>query len=415
MDQVNLANHRLNCYEIEFESMPITFKWIESKLSDPKKPPKPLKSDQDESSFLYYLLSLPQEFLTTIYMKTMGIKLIYPGSTMMNNLIMSQKMREKRNRLIKDYQGKRCKLLTNDGNTIDSMFIDQRGINVNGAKLVITCEGNMGYYECSSIWCPLTAGYSVLGWNHPGFGSSTGQPFPEAEVNAIDTVIKFALEKLCFNQESIIIYGWSIGGYTSSWAAMSYPFVRGLILDASFDHINSVLSTKIPRISRPFWLSSMKKHFNLNVSEQLDYFPGPVLVIRRTKDIITTDILSDQIMSNRANYIIINLFKRRFPMLMNDTGTALALKCWLSGDTNQQNRIMIDYNVDFVNCQSLLKMFLDKHGRRFPVLIGSELDEKTRISLILFLASKHLLDFDETHTCPLPVRYFIEPWNLFEI
>lgn len=54
------------------------------------------------------------------------------------------------------------------------------------------------------------------------------------------------------------------------------------------------------------------------------------------------------------------------------------------------DRIMIDYNVDFVNCQSLLKMFLDKHGRRFPVLIGSELDEKTRISLILFLVSRNL-------------------------
>ena len=154
-------------------------------------------------------------------------------------------------------------------------------------------------------------------------------------------MIKFALEKLSFNQESIILYGWSIGGYTSSWGSMNYPFIRGLILDASFDHINSVLSTKIPRISRPFWLTSMKKHFNLNVSEQLDYFPGPVLIIRRTKDLVTTDILSDQIMSNRANYLIINLFKRRFPILMHDTATALALKCWLSGDPNQQSECLI--------------------------------------------------------------------------
>ncbi|XP_015784873.1 protein ABHD16A-like [Tetranychus urticae] len=409
------TTNRINYYENEFESMPITFKWSEARLADPKKPPKPLISEPEETSFFHYLLQLPQEIVTSIYMKTMGIKLIYPGSTMMNNLLMSQKIRDKRLRLIKDYSGRRCKLLTNDGNLIDSMFIDQRANTAKGNALVITCEGNMGYYECSSLWCPLLAGYSVLGWNHPGFGSSTGQPFPEAEVNAIDTVMKLALDKFGFSQESIILYGWSIGGYTSSWAAMNYPHIRGLILDASFDHIYNVISSKIPRISRTYWQTSMRKHFNLNVSDHLTRYPGPVLVIRRTKDIVTTDILSDQIMSNRANYIIINLFNQRFPSLMADTSVCLALKCWLSGDSNHQDRMMIDHKVDSVACESILRNYLNQNGRRFPVFIGNGLDEQTKICLIIFLVSKHLLDFDESHSCPLPVRYLIEPWDLFKI
>lgn len=45
--------------------------------------------------------------------------------------------------------------------------------NANGDILVITCEGNCGFYETGIISTPLNKGYSVLGWNHPGFGSST--------------------------------------------------------------------------------------------------------------------------------------------------------------------------------------------------------------------------------------------------
>lgn len=38
---------------------------------------------------------------------------------------------------------------------------------------VICCEGNSGFYEYGITLTPIEAGYSVLGWNHPGFGSST--------------------------------------------------------------------------------------------------------------------------------------------------------------------------------------------------------------------------------------------------
>lgn len=100
-------------------------------------------------------------------------------------------------------------------------------------------------------------GYSVLGWNHPGFGGSTvksvvllqylhfgkqgfgrgngkkvgitkgpfvsaclqGVPFPQNEANAMDVVIQFAVHKLGFQLPDIVIYAWSIGGFTGSAAA----------------------------------------------------------------------------------------------------------------------------------------------------------------------------------------------------
>ena len=38
---------------------------------------------------------------------------------------------------------------------------------------VICCEGNSGFYEVGCMVTPMEAGYSVLGWNHPGFAGST--------------------------------------------------------------------------------------------------------------------------------------------------------------------------------------------------------------------------------------------------
>lgn len=38
---------------------------------------------------------------------------------------------------------------------------------------VICCEGNAGFYEYGITGTPIEAGYSVLGWNHPGFAHST--------------------------------------------------------------------------------------------------------------------------------------------------------------------------------------------------------------------------------------------------
>ena len=51
----------------------------------------------------------------------------------------------------------------------------------------------------------------MLGWNHPGFAGSSGLPYPSAEHNAIDVVIKYAMDRLGFPIENIVIFSWSIG------------------------------------------------------------------------------------------------------------------------------------------------------------------------------------------------------------
>lgn len=81
----------------------------------------------------------------------------------------------------------------------------------------------------------------------------------------MDVVIQFAVHKLGFQLSDIVIFAWSIGGFTgttsatqtfhslhwnsvlwfgsndlpfsATWAAMSYPEVQALVLDASFDDL----------------------------------------------------------------------------------------------------------------------------------------------------------------------------------
>lgn len=88
-------------------------------------------------------------------------------------MILAQGLVQGRTKLQEVNNGERFKLQSRDDNEIDCMFVDKRNRTSNGRTLVIACEGNAGFYEMGIMCTPIEAGYSVLGWNHPGFGGST--------------------------------------------------------------------------------------------------------------------------------------------------------------------------------------------------------------------------------------------------
>ena len=51
---------------------------------------------------------------------------------------------------------------------------------------------------------------------------SQGVPFPQNEANAMDVVVQFAMHKLGFQVGDIIVYAWSIGGFTGTDAGPCY-------------------------------------------------------------------------------------------------------------------------------------------------------------------------------------------------
>jgi pimeloyl-ACP methyl ester carboxylesterase len=80
----------------------------------------------------------------------------------------------------------------------------------------ISCEGNAGFLEMGVMKTPTDLHYSVLGWNMPGFGESTGVPRPRSILLSMEAIMQFAIEKLGFPPGRIVLFAWSIGGFCPS-------------------------------------------------------------------------------------------------------------------------------------------------------------------------------------------------------
>ena len=89
---------------------------------------------------------------------------------------------------------------------------------------------------------------------------------------------------------------------------------------------------KLPASWKPLVVDAVSTYFHLNISDQLNLYNGPILVIRRTMDEIINTNEEEPIKTNRSNDIIIKLFKNRFPNLMKDEAVDRALIGWLTRD-----------------------------------------------------------------------------------
>lgn len=161
-----------------------------------------------------------------------------------------------------------------------------------------------------------------------------GSPFPDAEIDGMETVMRYAVEKLGFPEERIILFGWSIGGYTATWAAMNYPGIHGLVLDATFDDVLPLAISRMPTAIDGIVRSVIREYLNLNVAEQLKRYDGRVLLVRRTDDEIMctpTNNLSD----NRGNILLTKLLMYRYPNLFaNCLESQEVLKKYLENPTS---------------------------------------------------------------------------------
>lgn len=410
-------------FDADFSAYPVDFRWSEARDLRPPSPYEKSFPDYTPSSNNNYKpplildwvpFRLPLDIAIALVMKTIGRRLIYPGSLSILQAVMQPAITAGRSKLIEEHGGIRHKLEAIDGNSIDTMFVDRRGSTPNGDYLVIGCEGNGGFYELGTTLTPLEAGYSVLGWNHPGFGGSTGSPYPDQDVAAVDVVVKFAMDKLQFAPSQIIMYGWSIGGFTATWAGMRHPNIHGLVIDASFDHILPLARNIFPGVMYPLVELAIRKHFDLDNSRHLKHYTGPVLLIRRSQDeVISTDPYNSP-PHNRANYLLLDMLKQRFPELMNDRAVRL-VKEYLGGNERYQNGVLRRYSVNENTCLRLLLEYFHTNRTSYPANIGPDLDVTTRDQLVLFLVSKHLIDYDSVHCEPLPARYLRKPWNLIGI
>ncbi|KAG1663941.1 Protein ABHD16A [Nymphon striatum] len=401
----------LRCYDFDFSRWPVDFSFDETK-GDSSKPKSFLNSSISlkRTTIFDSIKALPCQILSYVVIHSFGRRMIYPGSVRVLYLAMEQIIREGRRKLVEEHKGRRYKLKTCDGNYIDSMFIDKRGTGDEGEILFIGCEGNAAFYEVGVLGSIIEAGHSVLGWNHPGFGESTGIPFPDQDANAVDVVIQLAINKLGFMPKKIVMFAWSIGGYPATWAAMNYPDLKAVILDATFDDLVPLALHRMPKSWKPLVIRTLKEYMNLNNGQQLLSYPGPVLLIRRTQDEVITTEEPTLLAGNRGNHLLIKLLTYRYPKIVT-METLPLLKDWLSADSNRQATLLSLHEVDEEICESLIASYIHLHSGSFPMLIGEDFSLEQKNSLILFLAGKYMIDLDATHCIPLPVDMVRLPWN----
>lgn len=350
---------------------------------------------------------VPLKIVSWLMVHSFGMKLVYPGSIRLLQASISGPLEEGRAKWVMDKAGQRFKLRAADGNFLDTMFFDRRPAK--GTTLVISCDGNAGFYEIGVLGTPMEAGYSVLGWNHPGFGGSTGSPYPLNEANAVDAVMQFAIKRLGFMPEDIVLHGWSIGGYTASWIAMNYPDIKAVVVDATFDNLLPLAVPRMPKFFESLVKMGVSQYVNLNVADQLKKFHGPIRLIRRTHDeMITTE--PEVTITNRGNNLLIELLKYRYPSLVGDEETSVLWQ-YLGMDENGQRELLTKDGVNEDALTSLVKTDMEESRRSFPTDLGIGLDAASRTQLTLFLASKFMTEFDAAHCTPLPVSHFILPWD----
>uniref|UniRef100_A0A3B5R3P5 Abhydrolase domain containing 16A, phospholipase n=1 Tax=Xiphophorus maculatus TaxID=8083 RepID=A0A3B5R3P5_XIPMA len=416
---------KLRCFNFDFSHWPSDFSWTE--VSSPKHPkggvsllkPEPrLRGTAD--GFLHSVRTLPCHVIGFLIAHSFGRRMLYPGSVGLLQKAMRPMLQGGQAKLIEEYDGERNKLVACDGNEIDTMFVDRRKDGgPRGRTLVICCEGNAGFYEVGCMNTPLEGGYSVLGWNHPGFAGSTGVPFPQNEANAMDVVIQFAVHKLGFQLSDIVIYAWSIGGFTASWAVMSYPEIQSIVLDASFDDLLPLALKVMPESWRPLVQHTVRQYMNLNNAEQLLKYQGPVLLVRRTRDEIITTTHPEDIMSNRGNDLLLRLLQFRYPKIMTEEGVRV-VRQWLGASSPiEEASVYSGYEVDDDWCLSVLKSYQTDRDVSFPWSVGEpahrddELQTELRTDEMLSLsARKYMRNFESTHCTPLPAAEFHPPWRL---
>ncbi|KAI1729239.1 alpha/beta hydrolase fold domain-containing protein [Ditylenchus destructor] len=331
-----------------------------------------------------------RKVLAYITAHTFGRRMLFPGSIALLKSVVNGALVEKRKEYVMYQESQRNILLTEDGNNIDTMFFDRRGKIDKGDTLVIVFEGNAGFYEAGVLVTPLHCAYSVLGFNMPGFGESTGTPYPSEILNSVEAVMQFATQTLGFEQKDIVLYAWSIGGFSASWAAANYN-VKAVILDASFDDLVPLAIEKMPAIMSSVVHYTVRRYFNLSIAKQLAKYNGAVLLIRRWNDeIIVSDSTSDEDTrraSNRANDLLVNFLDNRYPGLLQSFEDEDHIRTWLAHDAATR---LVTFNVS----EPII-----------PTNI-SELDQNERLVLIEQLCHKHFLDYEATHNVPLPANYF---------
>ncbi|MEC8209547.1 MAG: alpha/beta fold hydrolase [Verrucomicrobiota bacterium] len=162
------------------------------------------------------------------------------------------------------------KLKAGDGESISAYFLKAESSD----RLLIYSHGNgedigqirplLQYFQ--------QLGTSILAYDYPSYGTSTGQKSESGTYSAIMCAYKYATETLGYPPQKITLYGRSLGSGPSTWLA-EREIVAGLILDGAF--------TSTFRVMTGIKLLAWDKFDNY---ARLPNIKCPILIIHGTDD-----------------------------------------------------------------------------------------------------------------------------------
>lgn len=157
------AKKKIRSYDFEFTQWPVDFSL---RALDTKENSTKVRNITARGSVNWIS---PCSIAAFVAIRSFGLSMIYPGSIRLIQKFLHPMLVQGRAKLVMQQNGTRNKIETLDGNSIDTMFVDRRASSSkNGRTLVITAEGNAGFYEIGIMSTPVDLDYSVLGFNHPG-------------------------------------------------------------------------------------------------------------------------------------------------------------------------------------------------------------------------------------------------------
>lgn len=161
-------------------------------------------------------------------------------------------------------------IFTGDANVIAARYLH----NPKSDYTILYSHGNASDIGTVSpiLQALYDAGFSVLTYDYPGYGYSSGKPNESSAYNAAEVAYSYLTDSLAVPPEKIILHGQSLGGGISTYLAAKKP-VAGLILESTF-------ATAF-QVSVPFRILPFEKFPSIRRIRDIDC---PLLLIHGTDD-----------------------------------------------------------------------------------------------------------------------------------
>lgn len=167
-------------------------------------------------------------------------------------------------------------IITEDNEQLHSWYFP----NKMSDQIIVLSHGNAGNisHRLDIAQTLLETGAAVLMYDYRGYGKSTGKPSESGLYLDIEAVINALINEKGYQKDHIYLYGRSLGGAVSAYAATKFA-VGGLVLDSAFKNVRAMIRDVYPFV--PAFLARYEFPTQQFLNERKDM---PVMIMHSNED-----------------------------------------------------------------------------------------------------------------------------------